>query len=95
MARLRVPWRIGSSSRVIVHLSLSKVAMQPALHSMPIDRSATLPRSGNSDAMVAEGGKFGRSRFPVCVDRIVVPSGRLMVTGMVAGWMCLSMGRCM
>ena len=44
--------------------------------------------------MVADGGRPRSCKLAMCVDRMVDPSGRTIVMGVVAGWISLSMGEC-
>ena len=53
-----------------------KIAVQPASQSWPMETRLVLPREGNKWVVLAAVGSCGRLSSAVCVDCIVVPSGR-------------------
>ena len=60
---------------------LSIVAVQPASHNCPTDIRLCVVISGTMCDNVAAGGNPGMSRWPSCVDVIVLPSGMTISIG--------------
>lgn len=65
--------------------SLVKVTVQPASQSLPMLSRDVLPKAGKMCASQAVGGRPGRVTLPVCVDAMVVPSGRATWMGLEEG----------
>ncbi len=85
VVRHLVPVRMVLSLEVwMVTLCLSNVALQPASHSLGMDRSDVFFSAGKMWASLAFGGRSGMSNCAVCVDWIVLLSGRYTVIGFLA-----------
>ena len=83
-----VPVRIVLLSWVTSILSRVIVAVQPASHSCPTDSRLCVVISGTMCANVAAGGNVGKSRWPSCVDVIMLPSGIVIRIGIFDSVMC-------
>ena len=80
MAGERVPVRTTSLDDMILIVWASREAVQPALHSWPMDRRAPAGKLGTMYPRHASMGRVDRSRRLVCVEVIVLLLG--MVTAM-------------
>ena len=73
---LLVPVRMSSPFSHTSAVVAVKITLQPASQSWPIEIRLVLPRAGNRWAVVAVGGSCGISIWAVCVDFMVLPSGK-------------------
>jgi hypothetical protein len=73
---LLVPVRMSSPFSHTSAVVAVKITVQPASQSWPIEIKLVLPRAGNRWAVVALDGSCGMSSWAVCVDCMVLPSGR-------------------
>ena len=71
-------------------MSLSYDTLQPALHNILMDTKDVWARPVTTFACVDALGSNGKTKFPVCVDCSVLPSGRCMTRGLVSGLTFLS-----
>jgi hypothetical protein len=65
------------------------VAWHPASHKSPTEMREWAPKSGNRSTLVEEAGRPGIGREAVCVEEMVVLSGRQIVVGLFVGWMLI------
>ena len=88
------PVRMVALSRVMLTASAVNVAMQPWSHSVPMEIREPEARVGKMCAWQADGGRWGMLSRAVCVESMVLPSGRTTAMLGVAGrWWKL--GACM
>ena len=64
---------------------VSNSAVQPESHSRPMERSDPEARAGKIWARRAFAGRCGRGKRPVCVEEMVLPSGKVTCTGLRVG----------
>ena len=81
----RVPWMMSLSSSLMWTESALKMAVQPASQSWPMEMSEVSPRAGKMWAMRAAGGRSGRWRSTMCVECMVLESGKETTRGSVTG----------
>lgn len=90
VAAVRRPVRIVLPSYVMVTLSASKVASQPASHNWPMDSSEEDERAGTMCTWRATAGKDGMSSSASWVECMMLPLGFLIAIGFVAGRMLMT-----
>ena len=85
-----IPFRTFLLLYRIKNLYLSYYTLQAVFHKIFMDTEEVLDRPGTTFSCVAALGIHGRSKFPVCVHCSLLPSGRCMTRGWVAGFIFLS-----
>jgi hypothetical protein len=85
VSRLRPPDKICFSSRNTVTDVASKVTVQPASHSCPMDSNDADFSAGTMCTRRAASGKFGKARSASWVEYISVPLGLAIPMGCVVG----------
>ena len=74
----------------IKYLSLSYDNLQPVSHNILMGTKEVWDRPGTTCVCVAALGSHWRSKVPVCVDCSVLPSGRCITRGHIAGLIFIS-----
>ncbi len=67
-----------------------KVTMHPALHMVTMETRELDARPGIMWAALVPTGSMGRSRMQVCTDCTLLPLGRQLMRGTVAGMMLVA-----
>ena len=86
----RPPLRTISGPSNTQHCNASNVTVYPASQNFAVETSEAWVRPGTMWACVAAPRSHGMSRLHVCVDRIVLPSGRWTVMGFGSRWMLMA-----
>jgi hypothetical protein len=81
----RGPVKIGLFSCRMVTLLLVKMALLPLSQSCTMEIRAWSARAGKMCAVWAAAGRPGRYNAAVCVERMVLPSGRYTLMGLCVG----------
>ena len=78
------PFNIVFPFNVILTVSLSKIALQPASHNCPIEMREADVKFGKILASRADSGNSGIGRKTLCVFFIILPAGSLTEIGFFA-----------